>query len=124
MSRDEEPQHDLQILLVEDNPDHIEIIRRAFKAKYPNIPLDLFSEEMYKINSFIWVLEAALKSGKEHLPNPHYLDDEINISSLAPIGKNSILIRNINTFRVGLKNIINKMTGEGFQDHKSKHLSE
>ena len=82
------------------------------------------SRMMYDINSTIWFLEAAMKSGKESLPKPHYLDDKENIEVLSSIGKNAILIRNINGFRVGLKNIINRLVNQGFTDIKQNHMSD
>ena len=94
------------------------------KETHSTLPMDLFIEEMFRINSTIWSLEAGLKSSKEHIPNPTYLDDEANLNTLASIGKNSILIRDINSLRVGLKNIINKLTQTGFIDTKKGHLSE
>ncbi len=79
---------------------------------------------MKNIHSTIWFLEAALKSGKERLPNPHYLRDPQNREVLAEIGIDCILIRNINSVRVDIKNIISSLTGTGFKETKSKHLSE
>lgn len=79
---------------------------------------------MYSINDFIWQLEAGLKGGKEELRNPHYILDRENRDTLAKIGTTTILIRNFNHLRVGLKNIINIMTKTGFQDIKKAHLSE
>ncbi len=100
-----------------------ESIEKAEK-KYPNIELELFKELMYAINATIWSLEAAIKGDKEILPNPHHLDDDLNRKVLASIGKNTILIRNVNSFRVKLKNIINKLCKTGFQDIKKDHGSE
>ena len=88
-----------------------------------HIAWQLFTDEMLIINSTIWMLESSMKSGKEILPNSTFLDDEKNIEVLAGIGKNAILIRNVNSFRVGLKNIINIIVGEGFIDAKQDHMS-
>ena len=88
-----------------------------------HIAWQLFTDEMLIINSTIWMLESSMKSGKEILPNSTFLDDEKNIEVLAGIGKNAILIRNVNSFRVGLKNIINSIVGEGFIDAKQDHMS-
>jgi len=44
------------------------------KETHSTLPMDLFIEEMFRINSTIWSLEAGLKSSKEHIPNPTYLD--------------------------------------------------
>lgn len=94
------------------------------KASNTNIVWDKVYSMMLEINKSIWALEAAMKSGKELLPNGNYLDDPKNEEVLASIGKNAILIRNINNLRVQLKNLINATIGEGFQDSKSDHLSE
>ena len=93
-------------------------------SRFPQYDMEQFKQMMLDINSSIWFLESALKNGKELLPLPFYLDAEENKEILSQIGKNTILIRNINHFRVKLKNIINKLTGEGFQDEKSHHMSE
>jgi len=97
---------------------------KEIKEKYLKVNWDQFCELMYAINSTIWFLEASLKGDKNILPNPHHLDDKSNREVLASIGKNTILIRNVNNLRVKVKNIINTITKTGFQDIKSKHLSE
>ena len=79
---------------------------------------------MYSINDYIWQLEAGLKSGKDSLPNPHYILDEMNNKTLAKIGATTILVRNINHLRIKFKNLINKLCKSGFQDIKKNHLSE
>ncbi len=81
-------------------------------------------EMMYSINDYIWQLEAGLKSGKDSLPNPHYILDDMNNKILAKIGATTILIRNINHLRIKFKNLINKLCKTGFQDVKKDHLSE
>jgi hypothetical protein len=91
--------------------------------RYREFDWQQISRLMYDINSTIWFLEAAMKSGKESLPKPHYLDDKANAEALESIGKNAILIRNINGFRVGLKNLINGMLNQGFKDVKQDHMS-
>ena len=96
---------------------------KTVEEKYSGYDWNQFTKMMYDINSTIWCLEAAMKSGKESLPNPHYLDDKANEEVLTSIGKNAILIRNINGFRVGLKNIINKLLNQGFMDVKIDHMS-
>ena len=92
--------------------------------KHPNLDWVQIKDHMLSINDFIWQLEAGLKSGKEKLPNPHYIFDKSNEEVLSKIGTTTILIRNFNHLRVGFKNLINKMLGEGFQDIKKDHLSE
>ena len=97
---------------------------KNIKAKYLKYNLDQFCELMVNINSTIWFLEASLKGNKEILPNSHHLDDSINEKVLANIGKNTILIRNINSIRVKTKNLINSITKTGFTDIKKDHISE
>ncbi len=92
--------------------------------KHKDVDWEQFEELMYQINSTIWSLEAAIKGDKEILPNCHHIDDPSNQKVLSHIGKNTILIRNINSFRVKVKNIINKLTKTGFQDIKMNHGSE
>ena len=91
---------------------------------YPTYDWNQFFHMMLNINDFIWQLESGLKSGKEKLKNSNYLFDEKNNDALAKIGTSTILIRNFNSLRVSLKNIINKLVGEGFMDIKKNHLSE
>jgi hypothetical protein len=69
------------------------------------------ADYLYKINGFIWDLEAQLRQGE--------LDKD-----LKEVGRRAILIRKFNSLRVGFKNIINKIYGDGFQDYKKNHLSE
>lgn len=94
------------------------------KDKFSLVDWDKLCDMMVDINKSIWALEAAMKSGKELLPNPTYLDDPKNTPVLAVVGRNAILIRNINHLRVGLKNFINSTVKEGFQDVKQEHMSE
>lgn len=110
----------------EENKREYEYLLKGYnevKTLNLDIPLELFLEELVRINSTIWFLESAMKSGKELLPSANYLDDPRNLSVLADIGKNSILIRNINGLRVGIKNIVNTLLNEGFMDIKSNHMS-
>ena len=103
--------------------DFSEAMKRIYD-RYPTYDWQQISRMMYDINSSIWFLEAAMKSGKELLPNPHFLDDPTNSEILSSIGKNSILIRNINGLRVQLKNMINSLVGTGYKDVKQNHMSE
>ena len=92
--------------------------------KLGNINLKQFSEIILKVNDYIWQLEAGLKSGKESLKNPNYIFDVENQEALSKIGAATILIRNFNSIRVDLKNLINAIAGQGFQDKKQDHLSQ
>ena len=69
-------------------------------------------EELYKINSKIWYLEADIRKGKE------------NDLGLEEVGRRAIEIRNLNRERVAMKNKIIEETGIGFKDVKINHASE
>lgn len=79
--------------------------------KYPQFQIMMFFKIMYDINGMIWDLESDMRQGK--------LD-----GVLSEVGRRAIEIRKLNNLRVCTKNIINKLTGEGFQDIKKQHLSE
>lgn len=73
---------------------------------------DEWLNELYKINSKIWSLEADIRKGKE------------NEIGLEEVGRRAILIRNLNRERVALKNKIIEETGIEFKDVKVNHASE
>jgi len=78
---------------------------------YSNFDWDLFLEIAQRVNGIIWDLESALRSAQ--------LDNDPT-----EVGKRAILIRKINGVRVGIKNLINSLTGQGFKEVKHKdHLS-
>jgi len=95
--------------------------RKEFKAfelgfiksvnKYPKICVKEFAKLLYDINAMIWDLEFDLRKGK--------LD-----GALTEVGIRAIKIREHNRLRVEVKNIINLLTREGFQDVKQDHVSE
>ena len=91
--------------------------------KYPQIDWCQFQSILISINSYIWQLEAGLKGEKEHLPNPDYLFDEHNNSVLRKFGLTVLIIRNFNNLRVQIKNIINNITGDAYQDIRKDHLN-
>jgi len=80
---------------------------KEVEKDYKDLDWSGIEETMYSINDYIWQLEAGLKSGKDALPNPHYILDEMNNKTLAKIGATTILIRNINHLRIKFKNLIN-----------------
>ena len=99
----------------------------AFSNRVPahyDFDVEMFFKLILKLNGFIWDLESALKSGKDNLKEPHYLFSSNNDPQLIQIGIISILIRNINSVRVDVKNIINNLAREGFTDVKKDHISE
>jgi len=65
---------------------------------------------LHNSNCEIWHLEAKLRQGKK-LP-------------LNTIGRNAILIRNINRIRIGATNEINRITNSGYKEVKINHASE
>jgi len=95
----------------------------TLKEKHPNIDWGQFQSILVSINSYIWQLEAGLKGEKEHLPNPDYLFDEHNNSVLRKFGLTVLIIRNFNNLRVQIKNIINSLIGESYQDIRKDHLN-
>lgn len=94
------------------------------KKKYNNINIEDLAQMLYIINGYIWMFESGLKSGKQDLPEPHYIFDPRNEKSLAKLGIIAIETRYINSLRIMIKNYINKLTHTGFQDIKRRHLSE
>ena len=99
----------------------------AFSIRVPanyDFDIEMFFKLILKLNGFIWDLESALKSGKDNLKEPHYLFSNNNDPQLIQIGIISILIRNINSVRVDIKNIVNNLAKEGFTDVKKNHISE
>jgi hypothetical protein len=80
------------------------------KEKHIDIPIEMFFQLLIKINSMIWDLEADVRLGK--------LD-----GALSEVGRRAIEIREHNSLRVQVKNIINKLVDEGFQDLKKDHIS-
>lgn len=91
--------------------DMLQVGLDELSKKYPDYDWNQFANYIYKINGFIWELEAELRQGK--------IDNEIE-----EVGKRAIMIRKINSLRVGFKNIINKLVNEGIQDIKKDHLSQ
>ena len=84
----------------------------ALEVKYPDFDWDLLLNLSYKVNGMVWDLESALRKGQ--------LDND-----LVETGKRAIMIRKINGIRVGIKNLINDLTGEGFMEVKhSDHISQ
>ena len=78
---------------------------------HPNIDWWKFLNMLSDIHRSIWDLESAVRQGK--------LDNDET-----EVGKRAIRIRNYNKQRVSLKNELNKLVGEGFQENKKDHISE
>jgi hypothetical protein len=69
-------------------------------------------DQLYRIHSKIWNLEAELKSGRE---------SEL---SLEELGRRAIMIRNLNNQRIQLKNSMAEQLGCSVREIKKDHLSE
>lgn len=81
------------------------------RKKYPNIDWDLLLDLSYRANGIVWDLENAIRNSQ--------LDD-----NFIETGKRAIMVRKVNGIRVGVKNLVNSLTGEGFMEIKKDHLSE
>jgi hypothetical protein len=77
---------------------------------YPNI--DRYIEKLIEINGKIWDLESDIRKGKEK---------ELGLEE---VGRRAIEIRGFNKIRVGYKNEMVNLYGEGFEDIKMNHASE
>ena len=66
---------------------------------------------LYAINGRCWDLEADIRQGKE------------KILGLEEVGRRALLLRDINSERVALKNKITKDSGLGLPEIKTNHAS-
>lgn len=78
----------------------------------PYRDLDSFVDRMYDINGKIWDLESDIRKGKE---------GELGLEE---VGRRAIQIREYNSIRVDIKNQINFLLNEGYQEVKGDHASE
>jgi len=83
---------------------------QEFKSKGIKVK-DEWLQELYKVNSKIWDLEADIRKGGE------------NELGLEEVGRRAIEIRNLNRERVAIKNKIIEETGSGFKDIKVNYAS-
>ena len=97
---------------------------KNIKKKFPNIPWDLICKMMLHIHDFIWQFEAGTKSAKEELVDKSYILSEKNKEVLWKAGLINFEIKNYNSLRYDLKNIIAKLTNSGFIEIKKDHCSE
>lgn len=77
---------------------------------HPGIEWFSLVHQLYLCNKDIWDLESDVRQAK--------LDN-----NELEVGKRAIKIRNCNKLRVNLKNKINQLTGEVFQEVKKDHAS-
>ena len=99
----------------DDKPNkEYEAFKRAFeeiKSKYPKFNWDFFLDIAYKANGVVWDLESDIRTAQ--------LDHD-----LVETGKRAILIRKVNGIRVGIRNLINSVVGDGYIEIKHKdHIS-
>ena len=78
---------------------------------HPQIEWWKILTELYGYHKAIWDLESDIRRAK--LDN-----DEMEV------GRRAIAIREYNKQRVRIKNELNRIVGEGFQDIKKEHASE
>lgn len=71
-----------------------------------------FVERLYKINGECWDMESDIRKGKE---------GELGLEE---VGRRTLVLRDKNKIRVGIKNEIVRVFGEGFEDVKMNHASE
>jgi len=71
-----------------------------------------FVSKLKDVNGKIWDLESDIRKGKEA---------ELGLEE---VGRRAIAIRELNKIRVGYKNVMVKLYGEGFEDIKMNHASE
>lgn len=70
-----------------------------------------FVLKLKEVNGKIWDLESDIRKGKE---------SELGLEE---VGRRAIAIRELNKIRVGYKNEMVKIFGEGFEDIKMNHAS-
>ncbi len=95
----------------EDLSEEIILYRKELES-YDNLELNMFVDQLLKINGLIWDQEAEIRKGGE------------SILGLEQVGKRAIEIRNLNKERVSIKNLMVERFGEGFKDIKVNHQSE
>jgi hypothetical protein len=71
-----------------------------------------FIDKLVEVNGKIWDLEADIRAGRE---------GELGLEE---VGRRAIAIRGLNKIRVGYKNEMVELFGEGFKDIKVNHGSE
>lgn len=78
-------------------------------SNYPDI--SIYIEKLVDINGKIWDLESDIRKGKEA---------ELGLEE---VGRRAIAIRGFNKIRVGYKNEMVNLYGEGYEDIKINHAS-
>lgn len=81
------------------------------RQKYPQYDWDQIGNLFYVINGIMWIVEAELRQGK--------IDND-----KSAVRDAAVRTRELNTVRTGLRNFINKLVGEGFQEIKKDHITQ
>lgn len=93
------------------NIDCIEELSTLHQAIQNYDGLNIYIEQLLDINGSIWSLESDIRLGLE------------GSLGLEEVGRRALKIRNYNKMRVNVKNAINEIHKEGFQELKSDHAS-
>lgn len=94
------------------------------KERHPNFEWNSICKLIYDVHDFLWKFESSTKSGKMKLPDPTFIYNPDNRPLLSDIGIIGLEVGNYNHIRVAIKNYINKVLGEGYQEIKIDHRSE
>jgi hypothetical protein len=84
----------------------------AYSNELSSYNVEEFVTKLVEVNGKIWDLEADIRAGRE---------GELGLEE---VGRRAIAIRGLNKIRVGYKNEMVEMFGEGFKDIKVNHGSE
>lgn len=85
---------------------------RDYCASYDQKVIMSAFRDLLKHNGDIWSLESDIRKGKE---------GELGLEE---VGRRALKIRDHNKLRIEVKNKINNLYNEGFQEVKVKHSSE
>jgi hypothetical protein len=98
--------------------------KNYLENKYSNFEWNLICKLIYDVHDFLWKFESATKSGKLKLPDPTFIYNPDNKPILSDIGIIGLEVGNYNHIRIAIKNYINKVLEQGFQEIKKDHRSE
>ncbi len=83
----------------------------AVGIDWNNEELTALVGELEEANKAVWDAEAAIRAGQ---------DEDLGLEE---IGRRALHIRDVNRVRVGIKNRISDLAGDGMQDVKVNHAS-
>lgn len=95
----------------ENEQEIIDLSHEIFKNNYHREFIQDKIEKLTEINGKIWDLESDIRKGKE---------GELGLEE---VGRRAIQIREFNKIRVGYKNEVVELFGEGYKDIKMNHAS-